>query len=647
VKQKGNFIVNLSQIDQLHELIQQITQCSTLDEIIFFLRKISTLKNFSQIFPIEDEYILHCLNILEMHQVVDLILESKQGGKILEKLKEVDRFYQSKGGLLGYQAIVLSHLQPRKNELGEFFPPKTIPIQNKTQDVEESIDCGLEHLPKFCEIYVVGGAADRLGFFSPETNDPLPAASFVFLGKPLLKHLIDDLVARECLYEKQFGKKVTTTICLMTSDETNNDKRIKELLKENHYFGRPEESFLFIRQPMVPVVDLHGKWVVDQELLFKPSGHGALWMAAINQSIFAELKTRGYEFALIRQINNPIIGMDYNLLAFMGIGVKEKKKFGFFVTPRLKGQAEGAIVFKEVNQSKVVSNVEYCNIENVELTDDFPANTNLLFLRLDSIEEAIQANPYPGSLLNFKLAKDSIPIGRLELTMQNIAEGFLDQHLDMNSSHQSVFLVQQERNKAISTIKRLKSTHEELYETPIRALYDLSKEIYGLLKTDCHFQLPTFSKSVIDFIKKTPFLFLYHPILGPTFSKIAEKLQNWTLGQGSLTYLEIAMIQAKNVKNFGRLKIKADNPFDSVCILNDVTIHGREMNENFLEEKQFDPIICEYDVEIHLEKGAIFEASQTVFLKNEQIHVPAFHVLRVEKNIFSLKKLPQPSLFIS
>ena len=83
--------------------------------------------------------------------------------------------------------------------------------------------------------------------------------------------------------------------------------------------------------------------------------------------VFEWFRQFGAKYALIRQINNPLAGLDYGLLAFIGIGVLQQKSFGFASCPRLCLSAEGMNVLIERKirdgYSYVISNVEYTDFE--------------------------------------------------------------------------------------------------------------------------------------------------------------------------------------------------------------------------------------------------------------------------------------------
>lgn len=591
---------------------------------------------------LDQEYLIRLLYLSGQHHFLQRFSEIPDKDKFFLKLQEIDAFYFEKGGILGYQKLIEEQLQQKNKNESQVFCPIFLNITQKNEEIAKYIDAGLELLPKFCEIYVVGGAADRLGFFHPDTKEPLPAASFLFMGKPLLEHLIDDLNAREYLYYKKYQKKISVPICLMTADEKNNFNRIKTLLEEKKYFGRPKNSFIFIRQPMVPVVDSKGNWIWDDKeiLALKPSGHGALWTACLKQNIYAELKKRGCEYALVRQINNPIIGVDYNLLAFMGAGVLKNKSFGFFVTKRIKGNPEGAVVYTKVknqeNEFKVVTNVEYCQLGNEDISEEFPANTNLLFANLNDILHAVEKVPYPGTLLNFKSNQQN-PTARLELTMQNIAEGFLDPMLDCLQEHQSVFLVMQERSKAISTIKKLKNDLKEQNETPLKAFYDYHRMTEQMLIKNCFSKVPKEIENFEEFIKNPNFFFFYHKMLGPLFDEIAKKIQYLVIKQHAYIDIQLAECKLNEVTIEGALIIESSESIEQIpqqlqpcCFLENVTVNNLGVDllkwSPFLQKgTSFQEVL-----KITLSKNSRFFAKNRVFTANKTYVVPENYVFSID-----------------
>jgi hypothetical protein len=481
------------------------------------------------------------------------------------------------GGLLGYHHKILSLLNPEtQNPHSVYHSPSFIDISMKDTRVHAAISWGIEALPYLAEMIPLGGAADRLHLVDPVTGEELPAAKLRFAGKTLLERLIADIGARENLYFQKYGKKIITPIALMTSWEKKNHAHIEQLLEEHHYFGRPQDSFCLFTQPLVPVVSETGDFLFtpDLNLVMKPGGHGAIWKLALDLGVFAWFEKQGRSKALIRQINNPLAGLDYGLLAFIGLGWKENKSFGFASCPRVVRSAEGVNVVVEQAGKRNLTNIEYCDfakfgIEDLPIKEGgvysrFTSNTNLLFVDLKAICKAVQICPFPGLLLNLK--KGTFPggeamFGRLESTMQNIADVF---------DEQETFITYNHRHKTISPAKRAYIPGGTLQETPETAFYDLLFASRELL-AECRVLLPPRRSLEETLLHGPEFVFLYDPKLGPLYSSIRQKLQGGILAAGSELLIENPNVLIENLHLDGSLIITGRGR----CVLRNVTVRNR------------------------------------------------------------------------
>lgn len=330
--------------------------------------------------------------------------------------------------------------------------------------------------------------------------------------------------------------------------------------------------------------------------LMKPGGHGAIWKLARDRGIFSWFESLGRKKALIRQINNPIAGLDYGLLAFTGIGIRNEMTFGFASCPRLLQAAEGVNVLVEKEKEIVLTNIEYCDfakfgIEDLPLKEGepysrFSSNTNILFADLNAISRAVDACPFPGLLINLKKVsyttesgeKKEEPIARLESTMQNIADVFVEEK-GAELKTVKTFVTYNQRHKTISTAKKAFVTGGALQETPENCFFDLLQAHRELLQ-ECGFVLPE-CINLQQYLERGPdFLFHYHPALGPLYSTIREKLCGGSLSLGSELFLEIADFHAKQLHITGSLRVFGTQ--GSRCILENVTIgnQGVDWNES-------------------------------------------------------------------
>ena len=551
---------------------------------------------------------------------IDTLLEGTQEGKIdkeklnelLDRLMKIDHFYREIGGLVGYQAKILELMDSQEeivDEERQFHAPSFLDIAHENQNVKELIDWGIDLLEEVAEIYPLGGAADRLHLLEEQTGNQLPAAKLPFIGKTLLELLIRDLVAREYLYYQKTGKQIITPIAIMASHEKDNHRHVIEIFEENGYFGRPKETIRFFLQPLVPTVDEEGNWCVKGPLdpLLKPGGHGAIWKLAKDDGIFDWLKGRGRTKALVRQINNPIAGLDYGLIAFTGIGCKKEMVFGFASCPRLIESAEGVNVLVEHGSKLVLTNIEYCDFSKFGIEDrplkigepysQFSSNTNILFIDLQAVHNAVETCPFPGLLINLKKSsfqtelgiKKTVKMARLESTMQNIADVFVEEK-GKELKTEKTFVTYNLRHKTISTAKKAYLPGSALRETPENCFYDLLKANRELLIRS-GFDLPE-EQTLEEYLEKGPeFLFIYHPSLGPLYSLIEEKLQKGGLTYGSELLLNIADLHVKNLVLNGSLQIIAEQPWghfesgkltfsDQIgsCVLENVTIENQGVN---------------------------------------------------------------------
>ncbi|MDP1609333.1 MAG: UTP--glucose-1-phosphate uridylyltransferase [Chlamydiales bacterium] len=518
--------------------------------------------------------------------------------EVCQQLLLIDQFYWQLGGLVGYQVEILRRLEKPKEDFSQdatFHSPSFYDISTPTADVEEAIGQGIEALPFTAEFYPLGGAADRLHLVDSATGCDLPAAKLQFMGKSLFEGLIRDVQAREFLYKQRYGKTVVMPIGIMTSAEKDNHRLIMEMCESNQWFGRPKESFRLFCQPSVPVVDEQGNWIWLRpgKLLLKPGGHGALWKMAQDEGVFSWLKEQRMKQVMVRQVNNPIAGVDYGLLAFLGFGVKLQMAFGFVSCPRLLKAAEGVNVLVEKKRDafveRMLTNIEYCDFVRYGIDDAplvqgepysrFTCNTNILFARLEDLEQAVQKCPYPGLLVNIKPAnvsladgeKRQISMGRLESTMQNIADVFVEQHpLGSPLKTDRTFVIYNERKKTISTTKKAYLPGGSFQETPEQGFYDLLQASREVLENYSDFSLPP-KRSILEMQQFGPeCVFLYHPALGPLYSLIGQKVRKGRMSLGSELQLEIAQAEIDSLDLQGSLRIIADRPTESRCVLKNV-----------------------------------------------------------------------------
>lgn len=607
----------------------------------------------------------------------------------LKEVHAIDEFYEPIGGLVGYHVAFLQLLASKKTPCVPSEKYERAPGFEFFSEDRESwsfIRAALQALPQSIEIYPVGGAADRLNLFSKE-GEPLPAAFLEFCGRMLLERLFDDLQAKEYLYYKLFQLQVTVPLVLMTSEEKENHSLMRAAFERLGWFDRPAESIYLIKQPLVPMIDEKGLWVMSSPLalLKKPGGHGVLWRLMEQEGLFDLFLKQGFNHALIRQINNPLAGVDGGLLKVVGVGVKTAKSFGFASCERPLSMHEGLIVLA-VDQEKRrfgITNIEYTDFYEKGVQDEplepgspysiFPANTNSLYLNLAAGKEAVQREPFPPFILNMKHEAEYCSdkgkieerhIGRMESTMQNIADAFKESGVNKKPRREelSTFITYSPRHKTISPIKRLLSAESppsQAHETPESALYDLMKGQRELL-TKCGVAFSPLQEKEVFFKEGPPFFLRFHPALGPFYAVIAEKFCGGSLALGASLELWIAELFLHNLQLQGALSIDAEQPLGQReggrlcysekagrCFLKNVVVENRGlMKETSLEAVWKNQLKYEESLSIYLEGESELVGEDLVIKGSRRFHVPHGHrlTLWMEKGVLQekLERLVEP-----
>lgn len=594
-------------VQLLYKLLETLKKCGSDSEriqvldkqpsVLRWLEKAKWLRSFFS----EPHAELIIKSLIAIGQEDFLLPVDGDPEDLSEKLKEmlkdlvpVEAFYKEMGGIVGYHLTMLSFLsalegKPPIKHLNDlhsvsYHRPPGIDLSLQNNVVDTFILEGILSMPFLAEMYPVGGAADRLKLCDPATGQSLPSAKLQFCGYTLLERLIRDVQAREYLYYKLFGDQITTPIAMMTSFEKDNHRHILELCQQHQWFGRPKDTFRIFCQPAVPTMDRSGKWCVSgkMKLLMKPGGHGVIWKVAKNEGIFDWMESVDRKKILVRQINNPIAGIDHGLLSFCGVGFHDDEVFGFASCPRQVSSAEGVNVLVETRGSKqnhyCLTSIEYCDFPKFSIEDvpvekgshysQFPSNTNILFADIATVKETVEKRPIPGMLVNLKKVSfvdeeglvHEQEVARLESTMQNLADCF-DQEMDsLPKDHVlKTYLTYNDRKKTISTIKKPFQECGSLLETPEGCLYDFLRNAHDLLANHCHICVPEVP-SVEVYVQEGPsFLFNYHPALGPLFSIIGQKIRGGVFHLHSELKLEITEVNIENLTLIGSLHVIATN----------------------------------------------------------------------------------------
>ncbi len=591
----------LDELDRLTELLAFVQKASSIAEKIDILSKKEPGATFFsrvslQGFSLEEEFIIRSIVAIGQEKIFSTseTLVKEEMHELLKTLVCLERFYKEIGGVIGYQLTLLQFLcKPKRRFSADkaiVHAPWGLDFSKPSRQLTEAIYFAIDKMEELSEMYPVGGAADRLRLQDAITGSSMPAAFLSFNGDTLLGRLIGDLQVREYLYYKVKGRQITLPVAMMTS-EKDNHASIMKLFEQENWFLRPKEKFAFFCQPLVPVVDKEGSWVLvgPMDPLLKPGGHGVIWKLARDQGIFSWLKEQGATKSIIRQINNPISSEDYGLLAFSGHGLKENKRFGFASCERLVKASEGinVVVEEKVEDgfSYTLTNIEYSDFTTYNIQDEptipgmkyskFPSNTNLLFVDLPSIVEALDHCPIPGMLVNLKKVvyytsikeRKELEVARLESTMQNIADCFqtrsshsleLDENMNLDT-----YIIFNKRRKTISATKKEHVLGSSFLETPEGCFLDVMSNSRELLEEHCLFSLAGVADKPESFTHPS-FVFHYHPALGPLYSLIGKKIRRGSLSLGSELILHIAECDVEDLSIEGSFQVAAQRVMGEV-----------------------------------------------------------------------------------
>lgn len=671
-----------TKIAELQLLLHHLQRAKSFADKLDILNELDVVKNFlhsnEKIYTfatsanLRSNYVVKSIIAIGQGPIIFNMINCEENFKdrfeqLLRQLFNIEEVYKHMGGIIGYHLAILQHIVNQNSfsnieiKNTRYIHPEGLHLEENDFELMKIIHSGISNLKNIALFCPVGGAGDRLDLREIQSDVQLPAALLSFLGRSLLEGIIRDLEGLEYIYFKIFNERLIIPIAIMTSSEKDNHLQILNLFKTNQWFGRDPDSFRFFIQPSVPVLTIEGNWSLCEplKLNLKPCGHGVIWKLAEEQGIFDWLESQDKHHLLVRQINNPLAGIDNLILAFLGLGFRRKHAFGFVSCERLLNSEEGINILIEKQNNGFfdysLTNIEYTDFQKHGVNERpveaggpysiYPSNTNILFASITTVRQVIKDQPIPGQLINMKSKVayiDSegrhsfIQGGRLESTMQNIADYIVDRfsyQLDKNEyqSRLRTFILYNQRLKTISTTKKSYSKGSSLISTPEQAFYDHQLNQYELLKK-CHFDLPKWT-SIQDYLNEGPsVIFLFHPALGPLHAIIAQKVRGGKFAFQSEFQLEIAEVDIENLSLDGSLLIESKNRMqlknqESRCTMRNVSISNRGIDRMKTENYWKNQFIRHESFTIILNEGSEFHAENIEVKGSHHFEVPAYHRL--------------------
>lgn len=105
----------------------------------------------------------------------------------------------------------------------------------------------------------------------------------------------------------------------MTSKENN--YKTTNFFERHNYFGMGKENIKFFMQNELPMVDVNGKILVDENGMVKlaADGHGGIFEAMRKEGIIEDMKKRGIEWVFIAGVDNVLAKMVDPILTGLSI----------------------------------------------------------------------------------------------------------------------------------------------------------------------------------------------------------------------------------------------------------------------------------------------------------------------------------------
>ena len=202
---------------------------------------------------------------------------------------------------------------------------------------------------KYAVVTMAGGQGTRLGYVAPKGTFKIGGG----VDKSLFEVLSDTI--------KEATKKYKVSIpwYIMTSRENNN--ATQKFFEKNNFFGLPYEDVKFFKQGELPVVDINGKLMLDENGLIKlaSDGHGGVFEALSKSGYLDDMKKRKIEWVFISGVDNVLAGLVDPIAVGLSID-RETLATGKSVVKRSPDEKVG--VFCKKNNRPYV-------IEYTEITD--------------------------------------------------------------------------------------------------------------------------------------------------------------------------------------------------------------------------------------------------------------------------------------
>ena len=235
----------------------------------------------------------------------------------------------------------------------------TIKSELSKQDLERYTDLGEKAIKegKLAVVTMAGGQGTRLGHPGPKGTFDLGLNSH----KCIFELLCDTL--KEAV--NKYG--VIIPWYLMTSDE-NNEETMK-FFEKHQYFGYQKSAVQFFKQGKLPVLDINGKVLLNEEGVLKQAadGHGGIFEAMMKNGVIYNMQEKGIEWVFIGGVDNVLVKMVDPVLT--GLAISQGSLMAGKSVVKANPQEKVGVFCKKDGKPNVIEYTEISK-ELAEATDE-------------------------------------------------------------------------------------------------------------------------------------------------------------------------------------------------------------------------------------------------------------------------------------
>jgi UDP-N-acetylglucosamine/UDP-N-acetylgalactosamine diphosphorylase len=399
--------------------------------------------------------------------------------------------------------------QKTKNILqGDLVPPRIITVPQNASELEvaqRARQTGEASLRKgeIAVLTVAGGHGTRLGSNGPKGTLPIAPIS----GKSVFQLHAEKIRAVQ--------QKYHTCIpwYIMTSE--TNDRVTQKFFKSHQFFGLDQEQVCFFKQGMFPVVDLHGKLLMNSksDIVMSPNGHGGTIIALMENGILRDMEVRGVKNIFYHQVDNVLIKIADPV--FIGYHLKNEAEMALKIVKKRHPEEKVGIVvdidghLQVIEYSELSQEDMYARNENGGLKYN-AANIAVHMISIDFLEKIYQH----GDALPFHSALKKVPYldekGDTINPEKNNAIKFESFIFDVLKHVEKGVIMEALREDEFSPIKNMEGEN-----SPVTARQDMIN-LFGRWLRNAGISIPTDTQSnVIGLIE-----------INPCFALDEEELRN-------------------------------------------------------------------------------------------------------------------------